>query len=204
MKDLFEENKIDWATIDDYQNEGTLSGLCMALAECDKLLNYILNSQNYQGRTIFEKISQARARFSDLNNLAKALEIKEDIFAEYDKEVSKDDIKKAIKYYRQAILDLAETNRPDLGLGEKIKSWLNYYLTYHPGFFRKLLGWVIGGILLIIILDITHPGQSLVKFFANLFYRTGSWLVTVGIFAGALIIIVLGVIIYLEKRKKQL
>jgi len=81
MKDLFEENKIDWTTIDDYQNEGTLSGLCMALAECDKLLNYILNSQNYQGRTIYEKISQARARFSDLNSLAKALEIKEDIFS---------------------------------------------------------------------------------------------------------------------------
>jgi len=201
MKDLFEENKIDWTTIDDYQNEGTLSGLCMALAECDKLLNYILNSQNYQGRTIYEKISQARARFSDLNSLAKALEIKEDIFAEYDKEVSKDDIKKALKYYRQAILDLAETNRPDLGFSDKIKSWVNFHLTYHPGFFKKLFSWVIGGILIIIILDITHPGQTLVRFFASLFYRVGGWLITVGIFVGALIVVVLGVIIYLEKRK---
>ena len=111
MKDFFEENKIDWTTIKEYEGEGTLSSLCMALAESDKLLNYILNAQGYRGVTIFEKIHEAKARFSNLENLAKALEVKENIFELYDKEVSKDDIKRAVKYYQEAIVDLVEDKK---------------------------------------------------------------------------------------------
>ena len=87
MKDFFEETAIDWTTIKDYQGEGTLSGLCMALAESDKLLDYILKNQHYRGKNIYGRIREAKSRFSNLNQLATALETKESIFEQYNKEV---------------------------------------------------------------------------------------------------------------------
>lgn len=202
MKDLFEETTIDWTTIKDYQEEGTLSGLCMALAESDKLLDYILKNQHYRGKNIYERIREAKSRFSDLNQLATALETKESIFEQYNKEVSKEDIRKAIKYYRQAILDLTESDKPDVGLGGKISSWFSYYFLFKPGVFKRLVFWFVFAVLLLFIFDITNPGQRLVHFFTNLVGAASGWLVTLGIFFGVLIIIVIGVIIYFEKRKK--
>ncbi len=202
MKDLFEETTIDWTTIKDYQGEGTLSGLCMALAESDKLLDYILKNQHYRGKNIYERIREAKSRFSDLNQLATALETKESIFEQYNKEVSKEDIRKAIKYYRQAILDLTESDKPDVGLGGKISSWFSYYFLFKPGVFKRVVFWFVFAVLLLFIFDITNPGQRLVHFFTNLVGAASGWLVTLGIFFGVLIIIVIGVIIYFEKRKK--
>ena len=202
MKDFFEENKIDWTTIDEYQKEGTLAGLCMALAESDKLLNYILTNQNYRGENIYEKIRDAKNRFTDLNNLAKALEIKENIFSEYEKEISKEDIKTALKHYRQAITDLVEVDKPDIGLLARMNSWFNYYFVYQPGVFRKIAIWFLAIILSLIILDTTHPGQKLVSFLAGLFFKAANWLIIGGIFFRALVIIVIGTIIYFEKRNK--
>ena len=202
MKDFFEETTIDWTTIKDYEGEGTLAGLCMALAESDKLLDYILKNQHYRGKNIYERIREAKSRFSDLNQLAAALETKESIFEQYNKEVSKEDIRKAIKFYRQAILDLTESERPDVGLASRISAWFNYYFLFKPGFFKRVVFWFVFAVLLLFIFDITNPGQRLVRIFTNLVGAASGWLITLGIFFGALIIIVIGVIIYFERKKK--
>ena len=203
MKDFFDENVIDWRTIDDYQNEGTLAGLCMGLAESDKLLNYILTQQHYLGKNVYEKIHEAKGRFSDLKNLARALEVKESIFVEYDQEVSKEDIKMALKYYREAILDLTENKKPDSGAFERISSWINYNFIFHSGRFRKVVISFLVAIFLLIILDVTHPGQAIVHFLTSLLFKAGNWFLVAGVFVVGIVIIVLGVIIYFEKKNRK-
>jgi hypothetical protein len=203
MKDLFEENKIDWQTIDEYEKEGNFASLCMALAESDKLLNYILVTQGYRGDNIFEKIREAKNRFTDLHGLASGLEIKESIFEEYDKEVSKDDVEKAIKHYKQAIKDLSENDQPDTGLLEKINAWIDFHFIYNRGFFRRLIIWFVSIIFSLIVLDTTHPGQALAHFFVNLVFKVSNFLVIFGIAVGALFLIIIGFVIYFEKRKKK-
>jgi len=203
MKDFFEENKIDWTTIDEYLKEGTLAALCMALAECHKLLNYILTSQGYRGDSIYEKIHEAKNRFTNLNNLAKGMEIRESIFEEYDKEISKEEIRNAIKFYQEAIKDLAESDMPDVGLVGKIRAWFVFHFLYNRRFFRKLAVWFLVVVLLLIILDATHPGQVIVHYLATLFFKISNFLIITSIAVGVLILIIVGVIFYFEARRKK-
>jgi len=202
MKDFFEENKIDWSTIEEYEGERTLSGFCMALAECDKLLNYILTAQGYKGDTVFKKIHQAKTRFSDLSHLAFAMEIKENIFNDYEKEVSKDDIKTAIKYYRQAVKDLAESSQPDIGFMARIKAWYDYYLVYNPEGLKKSIIYFLVGVVILILLDTTNPGMAIVGFLVDLFSKIGKWLIILGIAVGVFLVLSVVVVIVYEKKNK--
>ena len=88
MEDFFEkkpsESKksltIDWSTINNYKKEGSIPGLCMALAESHKLLDYFLDKKAYPGRNIYEKVKAAKDTFSDLVGLANAMDTAEALF----------------------------------------------------------------------------------------------------------------------------
>lgn len=203
MKNIFEENKVDWTTVDEYQKEATLSGFCMAMAECDKLLNYILTAQGYRGQTIYEKIRSSRDRYSDLEGLAQALETKENIFMEYDKSVSKQDVEMAIKQYKQAILDLTEKEIPDIGVWGRFRAWVDYHFLFKPGTFRRTVFWVLGIVLVILILDNTEIGKSIVSFFAKLLYSSFSFLTILGLVIVLGVLAVIGLTIYIERSKRK-
>jgi ABC-type multidrug transport system permease subunit len=204
VKEFYDDSEIiDWSTIEEYENEGTNAGHLMALAECDKLLNYLLQQQSYRGKTIFERIKNAKDRFSDLSGLASAMEIKENVFSEYDKQVTIKEVEQAVSQYKTAIKDIASGEPVDLGFVDKIKSYLEYQFLEKPGTIRRIILWFFGFVFLIILLDTTHFGQGLVHVLARFFSSIFSWLISVVLVLVGVAILVILTIVFLERRKKQ-
>lgn len=204
VKDFFgeeEKSVIDWTPIDQYQKEGTKSGLGMALVECDKLLNHLLHLKGYKGKTIYERIASAKDAIHDLGGLAYALEIKENLLSEFDKEVSEKELRRAIEKYKETIQDVEQSQIPEVGLVDLAKRNLDYYFIGKPDRFRRFVLWFLTIIIGVIVLDNTHIGQQIVHFIAGLFQGAISWLFVVGIIIGIVILLSLIFLAIGKKRK---
>jgi len=202
-KDFFgEEEKsiIDWTPIDQYLKEGTKAGLSMALVECDKLLNHLLHLKGYKGKNVYQRIASAKDAINDLGGLAYALEIKENLLHEFDKDVSEKELRRAIEKYRETIIDIERSQIPEAGLVDLIKRNLDYYFIGKPDRFRRFVLWFLGIVISVIILDNTHIGQKFVHFVASIFGGVISWLFVLGIFVG---IVVLFSLVFLAIGKKR-
>ena len=202
VKDFFgeeEKSVIDWTPIDQYLKEGTKAGQGMALVECDKLLNHILHLKGYKGKNIYQRIASAKDAIHDLGGLAYALEIKENLLNEFDKDVSEKELQRAIEKYRETIQDIEKSQVPEVGLIDIIKRNLDYYFIGKPDRFRRFVLWFLAIIVGVIVIDNTHIGQAIVHFVAGLFGGAISWLFVLGILAG---IVVLLSLVFLAIGKK--
>jgi hypothetical protein len=204
VKDFFgEEEKsiIDWTPIDQYLKEGTKSGLSMALVECDKLLNHLLHLKGYKGKNVYQRIASAKDAINDLGGLAYALEIKENLLHEFDKEVSEKELRRAIEKFRETIIDIERSQIPEAGLVDLAKRNLDYYFIGKPDRFRRFVLWFLAIIIGVIVLDNTHIGQAIVHFVAGLFGGAISWLFVLGILAGIVMLLSLIILAIGKKRK---
>lgn len=192
---------IDWSTINNYKKEGSISGLCMALAESHKLLDYFLDKKSYGGSTIYEKVKMAKDIFSDINGLAKAMEVWEDVFSVYDKELAAKDVREAIDQYHQAITDIAESEVYSISLLDRMRSSINYYLVSQPDKFRKIVVWFLLTVILIMVLDNTHIGQTIMSGLVAIINFLFGGLLIAGLIILGIILIVGGVMIYRDRRK---
>lgn len=193
-KDFFgeeEKSVIDWTPINQYLREGTKSGLAMALVECDKLLNHILHLKGYKGKTIYQRIASAKDAINDLGGLAYALEIKENLLNEFDKDVSERELRRAIEKYKEIIEDVERSQIPESGIIDLIKGNLDYYFIGKPERFRRFVVWFLALVVTIIVLDNTHIGQSIVHFVALIFGGAISWLLALGIIVGIVLLLAL-------------
>jgi len=204
MPKFFEDRNreiIDWSTIREYREEGTVSGYCMALAECHKLLNNLLSDQGFQGK-IEQKIGQARDRFTELRTLLEALETWRKIFQRYDQKVTTREVEKAISGYQRAIYDLSsDTDYSQPGVFERIRTWVDLYLIKKPANRQRVIRYFLLSIIFILVLDNSHFGQKFVGWLANLFRGIVIWVVAVIIGLIAIILIISGIAGYMEERK---
>ncbi len=204
VKDFFgEEEKsiIDWTPVDQYLKEGTKAGLSMALVECDKLLNHLLHLKGYKGKNVYQRIASAKDAINDLGGLAYALEIKENLLYEFDKDVGEKEIRRAIEKYRETIIDIERSQIPEAGLIDLIKRNLDYYFIGKPDRFRRFVLWFLGVVIAVIVLDNTHIGQKFVHFIASIFGGAISWLFVLGILVGMIVLFSLVFLAIGKKRK---
>ena len=187
-EEFFESgNKIiDWSVIKTYQEEGTISGLLMALLESDKLLNFMLSDMGYPGPTIYHKIKSAKERFTNLPGLIKALEIKERVFSRYEEKVTAREVELAIKEYKQAIIDLSSTS--DVSPPKNLKNLIIYCLLFF---------------VVIFVLDGTHLGQTIIHSIATYLAKFVSVIIVFALIILAIFIAIVGFIVFLERRKED-
>lgn len=205
-QEFFESgNKIiDWSVIKTYQEEGTISGLLMALLESDKLLNFMLSDMGYPGPTIYHKIKSAKERFTNLSGLMKALEIKERVFSRYEEKVTAREVELAIREYKQAIIDLSSnTDVSPPTLWERLKAYLDYNYISQPKNLKNLAILFLSFFILIFVLDNTHIGQTIIHSISSYLTRFISIIIVVALIILAFFIIIVGFIVFLEKRKED-
>lgn len=205
-EEFFESgNKIiDWSVIKTYQEEGTISGLLMALLESDKLLNFMLSDMGYPGPTIYHKIKSAKERFTNLPGLIKALEIKERVFSRYEEKVTAREVELAIKEYKQAIIDLSsnsDVSPPNLW--ERMKAYIDYNYVSQPKNLKNLIIYFLVFFVLIFVLDNTHLGQAIIHSISGYLARFISLIIVIALIILALFIGIVGFIVFLEKRKED-
>jgi hypothetical protein len=205
-EEFFESgNKIiDWSVIKTYQEEGTISGLLMALLESDKLLNFMLSDMGYPGPSIYHKIKSAKERFTNLPGLMKALEIKERVFSRYEEKVTAREVELAIKEYKQAIIDLSSNSDvAPPSLWERIKAYIDYNYVSQPKNLKNLIIYFLLFFIIIFVLDNTHLGQTIIHGLASYLARFISLIVVIALAILALFIAVVGFIVFLERRKED-
>ena len=203
MKDTFSEHTIEWTVVDEYTSENTVSGMVMALLECFKMLTNLLNIQGYKGKNIYEKIAQARDRFSDLAGLSIALELREKIVEENDFHPDKNIIQTSIRSLRSAVNDISETEVVQAGTWEKLKSFLNYYVLYQKILLKKLLIGFVLLVVVIIILDVSHPGQMIVDVVIKIASGLFNVIFLIVLGGGIVLIVLFFVLNYFLKRQKK-
>jgi len=195
---------IDWSIIKNYQEEGTISGMLMAMLESDKLLNFMLSDMGYPGPTIYHKIKSARERFTSLAGLMRALETKEKIFTRYEERVSTRDVELSIKEYKKAIIDLSSSSDvAPPGLWTKFKSYIDYHYLSQPKNLRQLVIGLLSFIILILVLDNTHFGQRIIHGIASFFSRFISALILAALIVLVIIVAVVGFVSFLERRNRE-
>lgn len=205
-EEFFESgNKIiDWSVIKTYQDEGSISGLLMALLESDKLLNFMLSDMGYPGPTIYHKIKSAKERFTNLPGLIKALEIKERVFSRYEEKVTAREVELAIKEYKQAIIDLSsnsDVSPPNLW--ERMKAYIDYNYVSQPKNLKNLIIYFLVFFVLIFVLDNTHLGQTIIHSIATYLARFISVIIVVVLIILVIFIGIVGFIVFLERRKEN-
>lgn len=205
-EEFFESgNKIiDWSVIKTYQDEGTISGLLMALLESDKLLNFMLSDMGYPGPSIYHKIKSAKERFTNLPGLIKAMEIKERVFSRYEEKVTAREVELAIREYKQAIIDLSSnTDVSPPTLWERMKAYIDYNYVSQPKNLKNLIIYFLSFFILIFVMDNTHFGQVVVHYISSYLARFISVIVVGALIILALFILIIGFIVFLERRRRE-
>ena len=166
MRDPFDQKIIDWSVVEELEKADTLHSKALALAECDKILRYLLREKGVRGKNLAEKIEKVKTKISNLADFLTAVETKEKIFDKFGQEVKLPEIEKAITAYKTAITDLAVEE-----LGEPVskKTKADIILFWHKNKTKigKVILKTIIFIAVILLLDSTHFGQKIVKFLAT-------------------------------------
>lgn len=201
-KDFKITELINWQIVEDCMAEKTSSGYKLALIEADKLLDKALRDAGYPGKNIEERITQAKANFSNVKNLKKAREKRNLVLKELSYNLNSIDVEDAVKSYHQALLDIEGNPEAKLSLLEQIMAQVSYYVPSKKKFFWKTLLYCVSILLIIVFLADTKTGQKISQSIVNLSHFIFGWVLMVFILVASVITIITLSILYFEKRKK--
>ncbi len=204
MRDFFAENVVDWKIVDKFEKEGTISGYCMALAECDKLLNFLLEQEGYVGLRTADKLKTALDRFASPEDLFRAIEIKANVFEKYEQAISIQELKDAIRIYRDSVNDLVQGQVKESTSWERFISYLQFNFLSRPGFLANFLLGFLSLIILVLVLDSTHFGQSFIHVLANIFKSTLPAMIIIAVILGIFLVFTILILLYSGKEKSSL
>lgn len=204
MRDFFAENVVDWKIVDKFEKEGTISGYCMALAECDKLLNFLLEQEGYRGVRTTDKVKKVLDRFANPEDLFRAIEIKANVFEKYEQAISIQELKDAIRIYRECVNDFVQGQVKESTTWEKFVSYLQFNYLSRPGFLANFLLGFLSLIILVLVLDSTHFGQSFIHVLADIFKTILPVLVIITIIFGIILVLTIFILLYAGKQKDSI
>lgn len=194
---------VNWQIVEDCMNDKTASGYKMALIEADKLLDNALKNAGYPGKSIEERIDQAKPNFTNIKNLKKAREKRNLVLDELQYNLNSIDVEEAVRWYHQALLDIEGNPEAKLNLIERVFAQIKYYIPSKKKFAAKVLGLFVFTVLFVEFLAKTGPGQKLASGFVSFSHFLFKWVLTVVLVVIAVVTIVTLSILYFEKRKKQ-
>lgn len=125
---------LNWSGVEKALAEGTFSGYKIGIIETEKLFAELLKERKIPGRDVEAKIKYLRDFLSMPEKLDYGRSIYKKILGEPHFEISRDDTKKVIAGYWQAMIDIEEVIKY-LSLWEKLKIKIKYFWT---GLIKKI------------------------------------------------------------------
>lgn len=161
-----DKNKLnlDWSAVEKALAEGTFSGYKIGIIETEKLFAGLLKERKIPGRGIEAKIKYLRNFFSLPDKLNSSRSIYKKIIEEPHFEISRDDTKKIIAGYWQAMTDVEEVIRY-LSLWEKLKIKIKYFLAGLVKKIQKIIFIILIILAIFLFLGETSIGQTVFTYF---------------------------------------
>ena len=125
------------AEIDQNLAAGDASGMKMAIIDAHKLLDALLHSKGYPGRTIEKKLFWAGFSLKGKDDFLAALEMHKVIAEKLEFQLSDFEARETVAAYKKVIKVIAE--REKLSFGDRAKTYVDAYLSpSSPTFWRNL------------------------------------------------------------------
>ncbi len=194
------KEEINWGIVQEALDEGTISGYKMAVIEAGKILEDLLKQKGYPGRTIKDRVLNARDYFHNLEGLLKANEIRQKLVDKVEYQLTSIQVEDAITAYRQAVVDLTSDEKASLSLFKKTRLSLKYYIPSR----KKALTLILGGfflfLLLVLILADTSFGRDFIQGVVGMTHFIFSWIMIIVLMVVGMGVIVIGSLFYFERR----
>jgi hypothetical protein len=192
-----------WKKVEKYLADKSLAGLIVALIEADKLLASRLEKQGYPGKTTDDRIKNAKEKFSNLNGLLEARQIRNDFLKNKEMNITSLDVEDGITSYQQALVDLQSGDKSHLGVFERFIISMDYYLPSKWKAIRNILIYTILFFILVEFLNKNFLGKYIVSLIVQLSDLVFSWILAIFLLILAILIVIIASLIYFERRKRK-
>ncbi|MFC1686693.1 hypothetical protein ACFLZS_02075 [Patescibacteria group bacterium] len=194
------KEEINWSIVKEALDEGTVSGYKMAVIEAGKILDNILKQKGYPGKDTKDRILNARDNFHNLEGLLNAHKLRKNLTSNLEYQLTSIQVEDAVNAYHQAVIDLTSSEKAKLGIFQKTRMTLRYYL---PGK-KRLIGFVLSGfflfLLIVLILADTQFGRDFIQGVVGVTHFIFSWIMIMVLVVIGMGIIVIASLFYFERR----
>lgn len=194
---------LEWKRVENFLLEKTLSGFISGLIDAHKILDFYLKKKGYPGKNIEERINLAKEEFSNWGKLMWAKQIHDNLVSNPKFNTTSLDLEDAILAYKQAIIDITQGEKKKLKLEERILVFARYYFPSRLLHIKKIILYIIFFFLGVLFLADTALGNLIVSMVVDFTHLLFSYLLAIILFVIGLVILTIGTIFYLEKKRKE-
>jgi hypothetical protein len=187
-----------WQEVERAQSEHTASGARMSIIEAHKILEILLDSKGFLGKTIQKKLFWAGYSGKDREGITEALQKHDEIISKFEYVLSDFEAEEITKTYHEIIQEIMK--EPSFGFVDKMKALAEVYLSPKSVLFWKWLGIIVGIFIGIKLLAYTEIGKQIVGLVVGLADFVISWMFVaiILVFAAGFI----GIKYYFDNRSK--
>lgn len=150
-----------WVEVDAALAEHTVSGYKIAILEAYKILDAVLKSKGYPGKTIEKKLFWAGYSLKDKKGVAEGLRLHDEIINKFSFKLTDYEAKDIITEYKKAIAEIQE--EPAFGMVDRVRVFAENYLSPKSVLFWRNLAIVFGFFLAVKLLSQTEIGRGIVQ-----------------------------------------
>ena len=162
-KDIKTKLNLDWSTVENALAEGTFSGYKIGIIETEKLFNQLLKNKGVPGKNTTTKLNYIKNFLSMPERLDNARLIYKKILRKNKFEISRDETKKTIASYWQAMIDIEEAIKY-LTIIEKIKFKFQYFWGRIIKKIKKIILLILIILAVFLFLGKTSIGQKILAY----------------------------------------
>lgn len=198
------KEKINWSNVQKALKERTFSGYKIAVIETNKILDNLLKSKKYPGKTPRQRLKNAWPVFSEPDKLIYSRKMYSKILFENNFDLSSKDTREIISIYWQAMTDLLDLKQTRITKIEKIKLFVKRHFPSPSKTTKKALIGSLIFLLLVLFLVDTSIGQGLTKLIIIIVHFIAFKIIPFLLLFAAISGIIIGLIYLIKKRKKRL
>jgi len=150
-----------WVEVESALAEHTVSGYKIAIIEAYKVLDAVLKSKGYPGKTIEKKLFWAGYSLKDKKGITEGLKLHNEIIKKFSFKLTDFEAKDIVGEYKKAIAEIQE--EPAFSMMDKIKVFAENYLSPKSVLFWRNLASVFGFFLAVKLLSGTEVGGRMVQ-----------------------------------------
>jgi hypothetical protein len=179
-----------WEEVEQVFAEKTSTALKMAILEAHKILEAVLDSKKYPGKTVEKKLVWAGYSLKDKNGLREAIEKHDEILYKFDYLLTNLEAEDILKLYKKAITEISK--KSEFSEIDRLKALGEIYFSPKNVIFWRNLGAVVGFFATIKLLSVTESGKMIVGWFVSLANLVISWqfLILILVIASAIFLLI--------------
>lgn len=187
-----------WSEVEQVFNEKTSTALKMAIIEAHKILEAVLESKKYPGKSIEQKLVWAGYSLKGKDELAEALQKHQEILVKFDYLLTNIEAEDILKTYQKTINKVA--SKPDFDITDSIKAFFQIYFSPKSVLFWRNITVAIGFFGIIKFLSSSEVGGQTTQWVVSVSDFVISW--PFWVIVGVVILIVYLLNNYLENKNK--